>query len=150
MVFNFEDLFNKSAQFINYSLQPFPPYFLSYSWGDAEKEADENIRMEKFGESESITKLIDGAKTDSIRFKNTRTARFERDFRNIPDDVREKLIKSVLPLFLTDPESSDISAKKVAKVDNRWFVNIDFYYKFTFEINNKRIILRCLGPRSSG
>lgn len=78
-----------------------------------------------------------------------RTERFDKDFRNLPVNVREKVVNNIIPMFLTNPHDSALHAKRAEGHDNRWHINVDLYYYIILEIEGGIVTFRCIGPRSS-
>lgn len=52
-----ENLLEKASDFMKYSLEPYPPYFQTYDWKGAEKEADESITSGNLIISNSVTEI---------------------------------------------------------------------------------------------
>ena len=146
MVFDLEELFERSSDFVKYSLEPYPSYFHYYDWKKAEIEADGNIKSEKYSAWNVAAKLQDNKKESNRIIKDRKTARFYNDFSNLPDNVQKKITNKIFPLLFTDPKYSATKAIKVKDVPGRWQIKIDMYYYFTFEISQGCIILRCIGP----
>ena len=70
MLFDLNDFFEKSTNFLKYGLEPYPPYFLTYEWANAEKEADENIKSEKYSACNLPEKQQNGLKETNIIIKS--------------------------------------------------------------------------------
>ena len=146
MVFDLENLFEKSSDFVKYSLEPYPSYFHYYDWKNAEIEADANIKTEKYRVWNVIERVENNQKETNRIIKDRKTERFYNDFINLPDNVQKKITNKIFPLLFTDPKYSAINAKKVKKLPGKWRIKIDMYYNFTFEIIQGCLILRCIGP----
>lgn len=146
MFFDLENLFDKSGDYVKYSLDPYPPYFLSYDWVEAEKEADNNIMDEQYVECSSIESLKNNQEIAKILINNRSTKRFDKDFKNLPENAKLKLTQKIFPILLTNPKAKQINAKRVTGQDARWHIKIDFYYTFSFGIIDRCIFLRCVGP----
>ncbi|MGR3319535.1 MAG: hypothetical protein ACUZ8O_13785 [Candidatus Anammoxibacter sp.] len=146
MVFDLENLFEKSSDFVKYSLEPYPSYFHYYDWKNAEKEADENIKSEKYNVW-NVTERVENDQKETKRIiKDRKTERFYNDFINLPDNVQKMITDKIFPLLFTDPKYSFTKAKKVKDQPGRWRIKIDIYYSFTFDVSQGYIILRCIGP----
>lgn len=139
MLFNLEDMFEKSSNIMKYGFEPYPNYFLTYDWASAEKEADNNIQNNKLSS-------VHIQAESTLQVKCNKTERFDKDLKVLPDTVREKIDNKILPLLLTDPKNHKIKAKRVKGHSVRWKINIDMYYTFSFETVNNSINLRCIGP----
>lgn len=146
MDFNLEGLFNNSADFVKYSMAPYPPYFQQYDWIIAEEDADNNIKDERFFINSPDKGADNSSPSHNLMIQSKKTERYNNDFVNLPENVRERLINKVLPRLLTDPKNPKIKAKKVKNTEIRWAIKIDLYYSFTFDVANNSIVLRCVGP----
>ncbi|MGR3178529.1 MAG: hypothetical protein ACUZ8E_10775 [Candidatus Anammoxibacter sp.] len=146
MVFDLEDLFEQSSDFVKYSLEPYPSYFHYYDWKNAEIEADENIKSEKYNVWNVTAKPQDNQEESNRIIKDRKTERFYRDFVNLPDNVQKRITDKIFPLLFTDPKYSAVNARKVKDQPGRWRIKIDMYYSFTFDVSQGYIILRCIGP----
>ena len=113
MVFDLEDIFDKSANFLKYSLAPYPSYFQYYDWKNAETEADENIKSEKYSVWNVTARPKDNQKEPDRIIKNRKTERFYNDFVNLTDNVQERIKYKIFPLLFTEHKNHDVKAKKV-------------------------------------
>ncbi|MGR3220771.1 MAG: hypothetical protein ACUZ8H_13285, partial [Candidatus Anammoxibacter sp.] len=113
MVFDLENLLEKSSDFIKYSLEPYPSYFHYYDWKNAEIEADENIRSEKYSVWNVPERVQDDQKKPNRIIKDRKTIRFYNDFINLPDNVQKKITDEIFPLLFTDPGNRDIKSTRI-------------------------------------
>jgi len=73
------------------------------------------------------------------------TSPFEKDYPNLPEELKTKF-KKQLTLLLKDPGHPSLRLKKMKGHKNRWEASITMAYRFTFEIVEDCYILRRIGP----
>ena len=72
------------------------------------------------------------------------TARFRKAYQILPQDVKERVKKTLLNMD-NDIRYPSLHAKKIQGAENIWEARIDLDYRITFQIINDSIILRNVG-----
>lgn len=73
-----------------------------------------------------------------------RTQSFRRDYRSLPKQVQQALDKALGFLF-DNPRHPSLRARKLPGSDTIWYARIDRGYRFTFQYQDNRILLRRAG-----
>lgn len=147
MVFDLENFFKNPSESIKYSLQPFPPYFQTYNWEKAEKEADDCIKTGNLTVSHKINEIQENLEKTKMIIKIT--SRFDKDSINLLGRTHEKIFNKVIPLLLINTKDPSLQVKEIDEYPDRWRIIIDLYYCFTLEMSNGILIFRCIGPRGN-
>jgi mRNA-degrading endonuclease RelE of RelBE toxin-antitoxin system len=66
----------------------------------------------------------------------SRTERFKKAFRALPEPVREKAVKA-LQLLAENPRHPSLQVKKIRGTENIWEARVDQKYRFTFQVERK-------------
>jgi mRNA-degrading endonuclease RelE of RelBE toxin-antitoxin system len=69
---------------------------------------------------------------------------FERDFRDLPQDIQARA-ERVLTLLLDNPRHPSLQAKKMQGVKNLWEARVSLSYRITYQFEGERILLRRIG-----
>lgn len=77
-----------------------------------------------------------------MEFKTT--VRFEKSFKSLPGDIRQKFYKQ-LSFLLNNFKHPSLHCKKVQGYENVWEARVDYQYRFTFNIHTGFVILRVIG-----
>jgi len=74
-----------------------------------------------------------------------RTNNFERDYKRLPQPIKEAFAKQFL-LFLETPSHPSLDIKKMKGHADLWRVKLTAGYRFTFQRVGDAIVLRRIGP----
>lgn len=76
------------------------------------------------------------------------TLRFKKQYKKLPANIQRKFIKQ-LQFLLSNYRHPSLQTRKMEGID-RFEARIDIHYRFTFELDEKNIILRTIGPHDEG
>lgn len=76
--------------------------------------------------------------------KPVRTKQFERDYILLPKTIQRKTDQKLI-LLSQDFRHPGIRAKKIKGTKDIWEGRVDRFYRFTFQIEKDKIILRRVG-----
>lgn len=72
------------------------------------------------------------------------TPPFERDFRELPQDIQTRAEK-VLALLVENPRHPSLQAKKLRSARNLWEARVSLSYRITYQMEGDRLVLRRIG-----
>jgi mRNA-degrading endonuclease RelE of RelBE toxin-antitoxin system len=72
------------------------------------------------------------------------TRAFDRDYRNLPEEVKRRANKQ-FSFLLQDPQHPSLRAKKLKSREDIWEARVTRNYRFTFQIISDTYILRRIG-----
>ncbi len=70
--------------------------------------------------------------------------KFERSYRQLPENIKQKTDKQ-LSLLTNNFRHSSLHTKKIKGRESIWEVRINYHYRLTFEIIEETIFLRVAG-----
>jgi mRNA-degrading endonuclease RelE of RelBE toxin-antitoxin system len=73
-----------------------------------------------------------------------RTERFKKDYQKLPLEIR-KAAKKHLAFLLSNPDHPSLNIKKMQDPRNIWEARVIESYRFTFQIEEDKYILRKIG-----
>jgi len=76
--------------------------------------------------------------------KITQSDSFKRDYKKLPEKVKEQTDKA-LQLLATNLSHPSLRAKKIKSKENIWEARVTKDYRFSFEIRGDTYILRRIG-----
>jgi len=76
--------------------------------------------------------------------KITQSDSFKRDYKKLPEKVKDQTDKA-LQLLTTNLPHPSLRAKKIKSRENIWEVRVTKDYRFNFEIRGDTYILRSIG-----
>ncbi len=72
------------------------------------------------------------------------TPRFERLFRNLPKQIRERTY-ATLALYAENPTHPSLRLKRVKGSPGIWEISVTMNYRITFQVEGERVLLRRIG-----
>jgi mRNA-degrading endonuclease RelE of RelBE toxin-antitoxin system len=69
---------------------------------------------------------------------------FDRSFKRLPERIRSEVMEK-LERFIADPTHPSLRVKRVKGTDRIWEMSITMNYRLTFEVDEKRVLLRRIG-----
>lgn len=76
------------------------------------------------------------------------TEKFKKQYQKLPTAIQE-LAKKQLEFLLTNPQHPSLNIKKMNDPRNIWECRVTYSYRFTFQIAEKRYILRTIGTHDT-
>lgn len=73
-----------------------------------------------------------------------RTARFRKDYRGLPLEVRKR-VRQALERFVSDPSHPSLRVKKMEGASGIWELRVSASYRITFEPSGGGVLLRRVG-----
>ena len=74
-----------------------------------------------------------------------RSRRFEKDYKRLPEHIKEAF-KKQLSLFFSNPHHPSLDIKKMQDPRNIWRGKITEGYRFTFQVEEDAYLFRRIGP----
>jgi len=73
-----------------------------------------------------------------------RSPTFKKEYRQLPDDVRERA-KRAIRLLMENPRHPSLVVKKMRGVEGIWEARVSLSYRITYEVAGETLILRRIG-----